>query len=53
MLLQLAGQMVLRLADSFQVAAALALACDAVVTNDGGLKRVQEIPIIYLDDLQP
>jgi predicted nucleic acid-binding protein len=42
----------LSLADAFQIAAALAAGCDAVLTNDAGLKRVGEIAVILLDDLE-
>lgn len=43
----------LRLADSFQVAAALAAGCDAFLTNDHDMKKVTEIRIIVLDDIEP
>src|SRR5437879_1516939 len=36
----------LGLADAFQLAAALASGCGALLTNDQGLKRVQELPIL-------
>ena len=42
----------LGLADSFQVASALAAGCDALLTNDLGLKRVTELPILVLDELE-
>jgi predicted nucleic acid-binding protein len=41
----------LKLADSFQVAAAIAAGCDAFLTNDSTLKRVSGITILVLDDL--
>jgi predicted nucleic acid-binding protein len=42
----------LRLADAFQVAAALAAGRGAFLTNDLGLKRVRELPILVLDELE-
>lgn len=42
----------LSLTDAFQVAAALGAGCDALLTNDAGLKRVQEITILVLDELE-
>jgi predicted nucleic acid-binding protein len=43
----------LRLLDSLQLAAALASGCDAFLTNDHGLRRVEQIRVIVLDDLEP
>jgi len=40
------------LTDAFQVAAALAAGCDAFLTNDLGLKRVRELTILVLDELE-
>jgi predicted nucleic acid-binding protein len=40
------------LTDACQVATALAAGCDALLTNDVGLKRVQEITILVLDELE-
>jgi predicted nucleic acid-binding protein len=42
----------LALPDAFQIAAALAAGCDAFLTNDLGLKRVTELPILVLDELE-
>jgi len=42
----------LKLADSFQVAAAIAAGCDAFLTNDTALKRVNGITILALDELE-
>jgi len=42
----------LKLADSFQIAAAIAAGCDAFLTNDAALKRVSEITILVLDELE-
>lgn len=42
----------LSLPDALQVAIALAAQCDAFLTNDVALKRVTELTIIVLDDLQ-
>jgi len=41
----------LRTPDALQVAAALATACQALLTNDVTLKRVAEIPILVLEEL--
>lgn len=43
----------LALTDAFQVAAALATGCDAILTNDQDLKRVTEIKVVMLRDLEP
>lgn len=42
----------LKRADSFQIAAAIAAGCDAFLTNDAALKRVSEITILVLDELE-
>jgi predicted nucleic acid-binding protein len=42
----------LKLADSFQVAAAIVAGCDAFLTNDFELKRVSGINILVLDELE-
>jgi predicted nucleic acid-binding protein len=42
----------LSLTDAFQIAAALGAGCDAFLTNDAGLNRVQEITILVLDELE-
>jgi predicted nucleic acid-binding protein len=49
---QLRAQYGLTLPDAFQVAAALAAGCDAFLTNDIDLKRVRELPILVLGELQ-
>jgi predicted nucleic acid-binding protein len=41
----------LSLLDAFQVAVALAEGCEALLTNDGDLRRVLELDVIVLDDL--
>lgn len=41
----------LRTPDALQIDTALELNCDAFVTNDTGLRRVTELPIIVIDDL--
>ncbi len=43
----------LGLADAFQVAAALGSGYDALLTNDATLRRVHELRILILDDLEP
>jgi predicted nucleic acid-binding protein len=42
----------LSLPDAFQIAAAMAAGCDAFLTNDVTLKRVQEMVILVLDELE-
>lgn len=42
----------LTLTDAFQIAAALAAGCDAFLTNDTALKRVSELTILALDELE-
>ena len=43
----------LSLLDALQVACALAGNCDALLTNDLALKRVTELLIFVLDELEP
>lgn len=42
----------LRLPDALQLAAALSAGCEAFLTNDAQLKRVTELQILVLDDLE-
>jgi predicted nucleic acid-binding protein len=42
----------LSLPDAFQIAAALAAGCEAILTNDTALKRVRELTILVLDELE-
>jgi predicted nucleic acid-binding protein len=42
----------LRLPDALQIAAALGKSCDAFLTNDLQFKRVVELPILTLDELE-
>ena len=42
----------LGLSDAFQVAAALLAGCGAFLTNDAAIKRVHELPILVLDELE-
>ncbi|MGH9801827.1 MAG: type II toxin-antitoxin system VapC family toxin [Blastocatellia bacterium] len=49
---QLRAQYKLRLPDALQLAAALNHGCDAFLTNDAQLKRVTELQILVIDDLQ-
>lgn len=49
---RLRAQYNLRLPDALQVAAALQSGCDAFLTNDILLKRVQELRILVLDELE-
>jgi predicted nucleic acid-binding protein len=41
----------LRIPDALQIAVALAASCEAFLTNDATLKRVTELRILVLDDL--
>ena len=41
----------LRTPDALHVATAISTGCDAFLTNDAQLKRVQELPILVLDEL--
>jgi predicted nucleic acid-binding protein len=49
---QLRAQYNLRTPDALHVASALEAACDAFLTNDLGLKRVTELRVLVLDELQ-
>jgi predicted nucleic acid-binding protein len=42
----------LRTPDALHVATAWVAGCDALLTNDVGMKRVREINVLVLDDLQ-
>jgi predicted nucleic acid-binding protein len=42
----------LTLTDAFQLAVAIQTECDAFLTNDIDLKRVTEIPIIVLSEVE-
>lgn len=48
----LCAQYNLRLPDALQLAAALSAGCEAFLTNDAQLKRVTELQILVLDDLE-
>jgi len=41
----------LKLADAIIVATAIETGCDAVVSNDGAWRKLNEIPFVRLDDL--
>lgn len=43
----------LSLTDAYQMAVALSAGCDAFLTNDARLKRVVEVNVLVLDDLEP
>jgi len=43
----------LRTPDALHVASAINAACDAFLTNDMSIKRVTELPILSLDELEP
>lgn len=42
----------LKTPDAIQVAASIQAGCDAFLTNDGGLKRVQDISVLVLSELE-
>lgn len=39
--------------DALHVASAVATHCDALLTNDSDMKRIQELSILLLDDFEP
>lgn len=43
----------LKLPDALQIATAIAANCDAFLTNDEQLKRVQELNVIVIKELEP
>jgi predicted nucleic acid-binding protein len=43
----------LQLGDAIQLSAALHSGCDAFLTNDVRLRRVREVPVVVVDDLEP
>lgn len=49
---QLRAQYNLRLPDALQIAAAIVSGCEAFLTNDAQLKRVNQIRIITIDELE-
>jgi predicted nucleic acid-binding protein len=49
---RLRAQYNLRLPDSLQIATAITSGCEAFLTNDSQLKRVIELQILVLDDLE-
>ena len=49
---ELRAQYNLKTPDSLQIAAALEFGCEAFLTNDSGLRRVTELPILILEDLE-
>ena len=49
---QLRARYNLALDDAFQITTALVAQCDAVLTNDATLKRVAELKVIVLDELE-
>jgi predicted nucleic acid-binding protein len=49
---ELEARYALDLPDSFQLAAALAAECNAILTNDREMKRVTEIRVLVLDELE-
>ena len=42
----------LRLPDAIQIAFAIDTACQAIVCNDHSMRRVTELPVLILDDLE-
>ena len=50
---QLRARYNLVLDDAFQIAVALVAQCDAFLTNDTTLKRVTELKVIALDEVEP
>lgn len=50
---QLRARYNLTLMDALQIAAALAAGCQGFLTNDADLKRISELTILILDELEP
>ena len=48
----LRAQYGLRTPDALHIATAIHAGCDVFLTNDSGIKRVTELPILILDDLE-
>jgi predicted nucleic acid-binding protein len=42
----------LRLPDALQIAFAVESGCQAIVCNDHSMRRVTELPVLVLDDLE-
>jgi predicted nucleic acid-binding protein len=42
----------LRTPDALQIATALEAGCEAFLSNDAGLRRVTELRVLILDDLE-
>ena len=49
---ELRAQYRLRTPDALQIATALEAGCEAFLTNDAGLRRVTELRVLILDDLE-
>jgi len=49
---RLRAQYNLRIPDALQIATALENGCDAFLCNDNGLKRISELKILILDELE-
>jgi len=49
---QLRARYNLSLTDALQIAAALSAGCEAFLTNDGALRRVTELRVLVLDELE-
>ncbi|MCY4538144.1 MAG: type II toxin-antitoxin system VapC family toxin [Chloroflexi bacterium] len=43
----------LRTPDALHVATAIATGCDTILTNDAAMKRVTDLNVVYMDDLEP
>lgn len=50
---QLRARYPLRLPDALQLSVAIEAGCDAFLTNDARLKRVEEIRVLVLEELDP
>ena len=50
---QLRARYPLALDDAFQIVTAIIAQCDAFLTNDATLKRVTELNVIVLDEVEP
>ena len=50
--MKISSKLNLTLTDAFQAAAAIAADCDAFLTNDATLKRVDKLNVIVLDEVE-
>ncbi|MDE2952617.1 MAG: PIN domain-containing protein [Chloroflexota bacterium] len=49
---EIRAQYSLRIADAIHVATAIATDCDSILTNDAAMKRLTDLNVLHLDDLE-